>query len=72
MPASAAKRSRAVSTAGGEPLPGSAMPIASATHAIVLAVNCPPQEPADGQALHSISYRSASVIFPAACAPTAS
>ena len=48
MPASVAKRSRAVSTAGGEPLPGSAMPIASATHAIVLAVNCLPHEPADG------------------------
>ena len=57
---------------GGELDPGNAKPMASATHAIVLAVNCPPQEPAPGQAEHSISWSSASVILPTEWAPTAS
>ena len=35
--------------------PGSAKPIVSETHAIVFAVNCPPQEPAEGHATHSNS-----------------
>jgi hypothetical protein len=52
--------------------PGSASPIASETQAIVLAVNWPPQAPADGQATRSSSSRSASLILPTACWPTAS
>ena len=36
---------------------------------IVLAVNWPPQAPAPGQATDSSSWSSASLIFPAACAP---
>ena len=55
LPDSTANASRSTSTAGGEPLPGNAIPIASAAQAIVLAVNCPPQLPADGHAPHSIS-----------------
>ena len=39
---------------------------------MVFAVNCPPQAPAPGQAAASSSSRSASLIRPAACAPTAS
>ena len=39
---------------------------------IVLAVNCPPQAPAPGQALSSSAASRASVMWPAACAPTAS
>ena len=39
---------------------------------MVLAVNWPPQEPADGQATHSSSCRSSSDILPTACWPTAS
>ena len=35
--------------------PGSASPIVSETQAMVLAVNWPPQEPAEGQATHSNS-----------------
>ncbi len=37
------------------PFPGSAMPIASQSTFIELAVNMPEQEPPDGQARHSIS-----------------
>ena len=54
------------------PLPGRATPIASQSTFIELAVNMPEQEPPDGQALHSISYSSASVIWPSARLPTAS
>ena len=39
---------------------------------MVLAVNWPPQEPAEGQATHSSSCRSSSLILPTLCAPTAS
>ncbi len=39
---------------------------------MVLAVNWPPQEPADGQATLSISCSSSSEILPAECEPTAS
>ena len=39
---------------------------------MVLAVNWPPQEPADGQATHSSSCRSSSLTSPTACLPTAS
>ena len=39
---------------------------------MVLAVNIPPHDPADGQAAHSSSCSSASVSEPTLCAPTAS
>ena len=39
---------------------------------MVLAVNWPPQEPADGQACRSSSSSSASLMSPTACWPTAS
>ncbi len=71
-PDSTAQRSRSSYGAGAPAEPGNASPIASETVAIVLAVNCPPQAPAEGQATHSSSCRSASDIFPAACCPTAS
>ena len=48
------------------------MPSTSKAIAIVLAVNWPPQAPAPGQATSSSACSSSSVIFPAACAPTAS
>ena len=50
----------------------SANPKASEIHAIVFAVNCPPHEPADGQATCSIAFNSLSSIVPRACFPTAS
>src|SRR3546814_1628495 len=46
--------------------------MASDTQAMVLAVNWPPQEPAEGQAAHSTACSSSSLILPAECAPTAS
>ena len=58
--------------AGVDVEPGIANPIASETHAIVFAVNCPPQEPADGQATFSKSNNSFSLILFAANSPTAS
>ena len=58
--------------AGVDDEPGNASPIASATHAMVLAVNCPPHEPADGQATFSRSQSSFSEIFLASYSPTAS
>ena len=48
------------------------MPMASATAAIVLAVNMPAQLPSLGQAARSMASSSASSIVPAAWAPTAS
>ena len=39
---------------------------------MVFAVNCPPQDPEEGQATHSSSCSSSSDILPAACWPTAS
>jgi hypothetical protein len=48
------------------------MPRNSLAIAIVLAVNWPPHAPAPGQASSSIVQKSASLIEPAACAPTAS
>ena len=47
-PDSTAQRSRSSYGAGAPAEPGSARPIASLTIAMVLAVNCPPQAPADG------------------------
>ena len=71
-PLSNARSSRRRSTAGADELPGRLMPSASATDAIVLAVNMPAQLPAVGQALRSMSASSSSVSAPAAWAPTAS
>ena len=48
------------------------MPISSHTVAMVLAVNWPPHAPGPGQAASSSAFNRASVIVPAACAPTAS
>src|SRR5690606_35657932 len=48
------------------------MPSASATEAMVLAVNMPAQAPSVGQALRSMASSSASSMVPAAWAPTAS
>ena len=60
------------STAGTIEKPAGEMPSTSNAIAIVLAVNCPPQAPAPGEATFSISVSSSSVIRPAAWAPTAS
>ena len=49
-----------------------AMPRNSATRAMVLAVNCPPQAPAPGQADFSRASKRASLIFPLECEPMAS
>ena len=46
--------------------------MASDTQAMVLAVNWPPHDPADGQATHSSSWRYASSTLPTECMPTAS
>ena len=54
------------------PSPGSDIPIASATEAIVLAVYMPPQAPSPGQIARSIASTSSRDIRPAAQAPTAS
>ncbi len=48
------------------------MPSASATDAMVLAVNMPAHEPSVGQALRSMASKSASEMVPEALAPTAS
>ena len=60
------------SAAGTPAEPKDASPKNSMTIAMVLAVNCPPHEPAPGQAASSSSRRSSSVIFPAWAAPTPS
>ena len=52
--------------------PAGEMPSTSNAIAIVLAVNWPPQAPAPGDATSSMAVSSASVIVPAAWAPTAS
>ena len=51
---------------------GNAKPIASETHAIVFAVNCPPHAPALGQAFNSNFLKSLAVIFPEEYFPTPS
>ena len=71
-PEARAKSSRRRSTAAGDAEPGSDMPSASPTDAMVLAVNIPAQLPSVGHALRSIASSSASVIAPVASAPTAS
>ena len=67
-----AKASRSAITAGAADEPGSARPIASDTQAMVLAVNWPPQAPADGHAIFSSAVSSSSGIWPDWYLPTAS
>ena len=67
-----ANPSRRRSVAGGAAEPGSDMPIASATEAIVLAVYMPPQAPSPGQIARSMASTSSRLISPRAQAPTAS
>ena len=67
-----ANPSRRRSTAGGAADPGSDMPRASPTAAIVLAVYMPPQAPSPGQIARSMRSTSSRVILPARQAPTAS
>ncbi|KAF5060074.1 hypothetical protein DSECCO2_329350 [anaerobic digester metagenome] len=55
-----------------EPQPVRLSPRASVKQAMVLAVNSPEQAPCPGQAHLSISSTSASLIFPALLAPSAS
>ena len=71
-PERCANPSRRRSTAGGAAEPGSDMPSASPTEAIVLAVYMPPQAPSPGQIARSIRSTSSRVILPARHAPTAS
>src|SRR5213078_2262270 len=71
-PAKVQKASRISYGAGAPAEYGSARPIASDTVAMVLAVNCAPQAPADGQATFSSSSRSASDMPPTEWRPTAS
>ena len=71
-PERCAKPSRRRSTAGGAAEPGSDMPSASPTAAIVLAVYIPPQAPSPGQIARSMRSTSSRVILPARQAPTAS
>ena len=72
LPAQRHSSVRSGASAGIEALNGSAMPSASLAQAIVLAVYIPPQEPAPGQAAHSSSFCSDSVICSASTAPTLS
>ena len=65
-PHSTATASLRPSSAGTIEEPAGEMPSTSKAIAIVLAVNCPPQAPAPGEATSSSSWSSASVIFPAA------
>ena len=58
--------------AAAEAEPGSDMPMASPTEAMVLAVNMPPQLPMVGQASRSMVRSSSSSMPPTAWAPTAS
>ncbi len=60
------------SSAGTIPLPIAEMPMISKAVAIVFAVNWPPQAPGPGEATSSSSWRSSSLMSPAAWAPIAS
>ena len=71
-PERSAKASRRESGDGGDALPGSDMPSASAAEAIVLAVYMPPHAPSPGQIARSMASTSSRVILPARQAPTAS
>src|ERR1700693_2869687 len=71
-PARSATSSLCGSSAGTSFVPAGLMPRNSIAIDIVFAVNCPPQAPAPGQALSSISRNSLRLILPAETAPTAS
>ena len=71
-PDSKASSSRRRSTAGADAPPGRDMPRASATAAMVLAVNIPAHDPSVGQALCSMRLSSSSERASTAWAPTAS
>ena len=58
--------------AAAEAEPGSDIPMASPTEAMVLAVNMPAQLPIVGQAARSMASNSSSSMSPTAWAPTAS
>ena len=72
LPHSKAASSFSGSRAGMLLNPMGERPMNSITVDMVLAVNCPPQAPAPGQAWSSRSFNSALVISPAALAPTPS
>ena len=72
MPARLARRMRSEKTAGTVPLPGRAMPRASARQQMELAVNMPEQLPQVGQAVSSRREHSSTVMVPAVTWPTAS
>src|SRR6202140_4488892 len=71
-PARSATSSLCGSSAGTSFAPAGLMPRNSIAIDMVFAVNCPPQAPAPGQALSSISRSSVRLILPAETAPTAS
>ena len=71
-PLAKAMSDRRVSIAAAEAEPGSDIPMASPTAAMVLAVNIPAQLPMVGQAARSIDSSSSSSMSPTAWAPTAS
>ena len=60
-----------IRAAGGTPIEFNTIAVTDGI-AMVLAVNWPPQAPAPGQASRSTASSSASSIWPAPCAPTAS
>ena len=71
-PAASASRRFSSDTASCAELSGKLIPRASIADDIVLAVYIPPQEPAPGIALVSISFNSSSLSLPPEWAPTAS
>ncbi len=71
-PASLASLNLSAATAGTVPFPGRARPRASARQFMLLAVNSPEQDPIPGHITSSSSFKSSSVILPAATSPTAS
>ena len=71
-PACSAASVLAGASAGIPFSPAGLIPRNSSAVDIVLAVNWPPQAPAPGQATSSSSCSSSPLIFPTACAPTAS
>ena len=72
IPACLASLIRPLSTAGIVPLPGSAIPTASARQFMLFAVYMPEHDPQPGQTFSSYSRSSASSMMSAFLAPTAS
>ena len=71
-PASSAASFLAGANAGMPFSPAGLIPRKSSAVDIVFAVNWPPHAPAPGQATPSSSWSSPALMFPTACAPTAS